>query len=175
LNILRKIFRVWTLISALWVAALGALALEFVPEMYQSRYWYVLELQKETDSSKIDWKKPLYDLMLSPSKEKLTPTFTELEPPYSNEWDRSVKNGSLKVFQDADGGKLYLISGLSAQDTAYIEKAFVASRWKRHAKILFYWAALIAVPPMSLAMLGLAMLWAMVTFTSPKSAWWLDA
>jgi hypothetical protein len=163
------------LISALWVAALGALALEFVPEMYQSRYWYVLELQKETDSSKIDWKKPLYDSILSPSKEKLTPTFTEIDPPYSNEWDKSVKNGSLTVFQDAEGAKLFLISGLSPQDTAYIEKAFVASKWKRHAKILWYWAALIVGPPMSLAMLGLAMLWAMVAFISPESAWWLDA
>jgi hypothetical protein len=65
-NIQSGFFRGSVLISALWVAGLGALALVFVPEMYQSGYWYVLELRKDTDISKIDWKRPLYDLILSP-------------------------------------------------------------------------------------------------------------
>jgi hypothetical protein len=42
-NIQSGFFRAWVFISALWVAGLGALALVFVPEMYQSGYRYVLE------------------------------------------------------------------------------------------------------------------------------------
>jgi hypothetical protein len=170
-NIQSGFFRAWVLISALWAAGLGALALVFVPEMYQSGYWYVLELRKDTDISKIDWKRPLYDLILSPSKEKLTPIFTELGSGYSNEWDKGVKDGSLKLFQDAEGARLYLKSGLSAQDTAYIEEAFVASKWNRHAKILSYWAALIVGPPMATLALGLALLWMVMGFAPSKLIW----
>lgn len=166
------VFRAWVLISALWVFALGGLAQMFVPEMYQwGRYWYVLELRKDMDISKIDWKKPLYELILSPSKEKLTPVFTDLGSDPSNEWDKGVKDGTLKVFQQADDATLYMKSGLSAQDTAYIEKAFVASKWKRHAKILSYWVALIVGPPIVTLALGLGLLWVVMGFAPNELIW----
>jgi len=163
LNIQRGLFRAWVLISVLWVAAFGALAWLFVPEPSQSRYTYALVFRQDADISEIG-KMPLYDLILSPSKEKLTPIFTELGLRYSNEWDQGVKDGSLKLFQATDGTTLYLQSGLNAQDTAYLEKAFVASQWKRDAEIFWYWTALNVGPPIAILALGLALLWVVMGF-----------
>lgn len=148
----------------LWVATFGALAWLFVPEPSQSRYTYALVFRQDADISKIG-KKPLYDLIVSPSKEKLTPIFTELGSRYSNKWDQGVKDGTLNLFKAIDGATLYLQPELNAQDTAYIEKAFVASQWKRDGEIFWYWTALIVGPPIAILALGLALLWVVMGFS----------
>jgi hypothetical protein len=163
LNLFRGLFRAWLLFLVLWVVALGALAWVYVPEMSQSSYSYALVFRQDADISKIG-EKPLYDLILSPSKGGITPIFTKLGSRYSDEWDKGVKDGSLKLFQAADGAKLYLQSELSVQDTAYIEEAFIASKPLRDANIFWYWTALIVGPPIAILALGLALLWVVMGF-----------
>ena len=163
LNIERGLFRAWVLISVLWIAAFSVLAWLSLSEPSQSRYTYALVFRQDADISKIG-KYPLYDLILSASKEKLTPIFSELGSRYSSEWDKGVRDSSLKRFQATDGATLYLHSGLNAQDTAYIEKAFVASQWKRDAELFWYWTVLIVGPPIAILALGLALLWVVMGF-----------
>jgi len=74
---------------------------------------------------------PYYETMRSPSAEKLTVTFRELEYLFIGGYDQSVKDGKLKVVKMPDDSSLYLDTRLTEADQEYISRAFWHQRWWR--------------------------------------------
>lgn len=116
MNVSRGLFRVWIVVSVLWLLGTIALAWSELPsQIAGTRYSYVYEIRDDIDVSKIDWNKSIYELMRSRSRENLSPKFAQLEREYWSDWDKRVENGTIRRLQYPHG-KLYLDGGLTQAD-----------------------------------------------------------
>jgi hypothetical protein len=161
MDVRRGLLRLWVFVSALWIAAIIGIGWTIAPKnLTNTPYQYVYEARSDVDLSKpraLD--KSIYEIMRSPSKEGLKPIFSELGAEYWSQWDEHVQEGSMQVFTYPDDGKLYLDTSLTADDIAYIEKAFVDSKWKRWGLIILKWAAIAVAAPIVLLVLGAGLFW----------------
>jgi hypothetical protein len=80
MNVGRGLFRAWIVISLLWIAGTVAMAISMVPGTLANwKYQYEGAMRPGIDLLKADWTRPYYELMKSPSKEGLKPSFAEEE------------------------------------------------------------------------------------------------
>jgi hypothetical protein len=161
MNVGRGLFRAWILVTVLWCFGVGALAYTIVPDQLSHGKWqYVYEMRdrKDVPDWAIDWKRPLYEIMRSPSIEKLKVGFSELGYEYVQQWDKHVAEGRMMA-SFPDGSLLYLDKQLTQADQECLARAFWDQRWRRYAEIGKTWAAVLVGPPIALFIIGWALLW----------------
>jgi hypothetical protein len=96
MNVGRGLFRAWILLTVLWLIGAGTMAYLSIPaNVSLSKWQYVHHSRTTTPPEEIDWSRPYYEIMRSPSAEKLTVSFEELENPFAQQWEQSVKDGDL--------------------------------------------------------------------------------
>jgi hypothetical protein len=154
MNVSRGLLRAWIVISVLWIGSLGAMAYWTVPDSLWKRWQYVHEVRQDIDLDKVDWTRPYYDTMLSPSAEKLTVSFAKLD---YGQWDKYVSTMTIISFPDSS--ELYLDASLTEADKQYIARAFWVQRWWRYLDVGKPWLARLLGPPIALLALGWALLW----------------
>ena len=128
------------------------------------RFYYVYQVRDDIES----WQEgrspetvPIYDVMRSPSREKLTPEFRRTDEgpdPNASEWIKHVDEGPMLELNFFDGTELHLSSLLSDEDRRYLVDAFWDERWSRWslwASLAAPWLVAALVPPM----LAFAALW----------------
>jgi hypothetical protein len=105
---------------------------------------------------KIDYSKPFYETMLSPSAEKLSVTFFAVEWQYKSDWDKDAKVAKVNM---PDGSRVYMDAAYNEADQEYIAKQFWDQRWSRYAEAAWSIALWALVPCAVLFILGYALLW----------------
>jgi hypothetical protein len=160
MNVGRGFFRAWILLSVLWAAVIGIIAYTEIPRQISSPMWaYVHLVRNEIDMKNINWSRPYYENMHSPSAEKLEPEFSELEFQYRADWRKLVNEGKIISVTVPDGSNLYLPIELNDQDREYVTAKFWGHRWKRWFDASRWWAVGIFGPTIVLFVLGWALLW----------------
>jgi len=156
----RGLFRGWIFLTVLWLIGAGTLAYFITRDEVSHWKWqYVHEARTNTLPGEVDWSRPYYEMMRSPSAENLAVTFMELEYQYTPEWDQFVKDGKLKIVKMPDDSLLYFSTDLTEQDQLYLAKAFWDQRWWRYVSFIKFWGPVLVVPPIVLFILGWAILW----------------
>jgi hypothetical protein len=125
-------------------------------------------MRKDIDINKVDWSKPYYENMRSPSKEKLSVTFSKVDYEFVDIWNKRVKDGDMVIVPMRDGSTLYLETDLTKADQHYIAAAFRNQRWSRYLNVTKTWIAILLVPPIILLILGWALLWVARGFKQEK-------
>jgi hypothetical protein len=156
MNLSRGLLRAWILISVLWIAGAGFTAYTIVaPEALHGRFQPRVEMKKGTTAEqveKIDFSKPFYDFVVSPSRSFLTIVFS-LDQITAQELAQFI------LVDFPDGSSLYLPAGYNGADRAYISQQFWDQRWSRwgHAAgVVALWAFL---PCTLIFVLGFGILW----------------
>ena len=104
----------------------------------------------------VDYSKPFYETMRSPSAEKLSVTFFPVDWQDRMKWDKDL---TMAVVNMPDGSRIYMHAKYNDVDKDYIAKQFWDQRWSRYgytAGIVALWAF---VPCALLLILGYALLW----------------
>jgi hypothetical protein len=74
----RGLFRGWIFLTVLWLIGAGTLAYFIIRrEVSHWKWQYVHEARTNTLPGEVDWSRPYYEMMRSPSAEKLAVTFME--------------------------------------------------------------------------------------------------
>jgi len=160
MNVGRGLFRAWVLVSILWIAGAGTAAyLAVVPDTVSGNYQPVLEIRKEAwnaTTESIDWNKPFYELIVSPSAEKSEVLFSKVDWEYLAEWE---KGQSHKLVNFPDDSTLFVQKQYTEADKEYVVQQFWQQRWTRRGKAAGIVAAWALVPCVALFALGYALLW----------------
>lgn len=159
MGISRKAFKVWLSCTILWWVAIGVLinAGGFFPARYQVNFPLQPNLpvwQKDAGWQVDDpLHKPLYEIIRSPSAEKLPVQFQWLgyQGPI---WNQHIHSRKTQTFEFASGETLALPNGLTEADTAYLKRMFWDQRWTRWKEIFQpYLTSAILVPLVVLAII----------------------
>jgi len=161
MNVRRGLWRAWIFVTALWIIGSAMLAFLVLPGSVASRnYQYVYTMRSDVpDPNKVDWNKSLYEIMQSPSKNKLPVTFDLIPYQYISSRDEDVSKGTAARVDFPDGSKLYLNDGLNKEDRTYLSAAYWDQRWARWGREGLPWLAGAIVPPIILLLLGSSLLW----------------
>jgi hypothetical protein len=160
MNIRRGLWRTWIFVTVLWMIGTAALANFVLPEKITQKYSYIYTTRKDLDwINQQNWPKDLYKVMISPSKEKLTPEFSPEGYQYLSGWDEEVKQGTMITAEFPDKSRLYLSAQLTKEDQNYISQAFWDQRWKRWGMDALPFVAGAFLPPIVLLILGSFMVW----------------
>jgi hypothetical protein len=161
MNVGRGLFRGWILLTVLWLIGAGSLAYFIIGDEVSGWKWQYVHIMRGDvpNPNEVDWKLPYYEIMRSPSAEKLAVTFDNLPYQYVESWDQSVKDGKLPVIEMPDHSSLYLDTYLTKDDQEYLAKAFWDQRRWRYASFAKAWVPILVVPPIVLFILGWALLW----------------
>jgi len=160
MNVGRGLFRGWILLTVLWLVAVGTFAYGIIGEEISRWKWqYIHQARTNTLPSDIDWSLSYYEIVRSPSDEKLAVTFDEVRYDYVPSWDKHVKDGKLAIVKMPDDSSLYLSTFLTKEDQEYLAGAFWDQRWSRYISFAKVWVPILVVPPIVLFILGWAILW----------------
>jgi hypothetical protein len=162
MNVTRGLWRAWIFVTVLWVAGTAWSAYVRLPEWVAAQKYRYIEPLKELLSGPFDrrdWTKPYYDLILSPSKDHLTPEFTVLEYPYPANWDERVNAGKLRPVSFPDNSLLYLSTEMTKDDLNYVADAFWDQRWQRYWQVALPYVYGGAGPPIALLLIGSFLVW----------------
>jgi hypothetical protein len=171
MNVGRGLFRGWIFLTVLWLIGAGSLAYFIIGDGVSGRKWQYVAIMREDvpNPNEVNWSLPYYEIMRSPSAEKLAVTFDEVEYQYVRDWDQSVKDGKLALIEMPDHSLLYLSTGLTEHDQQYLAKAFWDQRWWRYLSFMKLWVPIFVVPPIVLLILGWAILWVCRGFKTVSS------
>jgi hypothetical protein len=166
MNVRRGLWRAWVFVTVLWIIGTAALAFLVLPDSVASRkYQYVYAMRSDVpDPNKVDWSKSLYEIMRSPSKDKLAVAFDLIPYQYISSRDDEVNKGTEIRVDFPDGSKLYLNSGLTKEDQTYLSATFWEQRWARWARDGLPWVAGAIAPPIILLLLGSFLFWVLRGF-----------
>jgi len=166
MSVRRGLFWAWVLSSTLWLIYIGVWAISEVPaEIASAKFAYVYQLKAGIDSDNAEVRsRPLYEIMRSPSAEKLDSEFDLVDPEYLSDWDEYAEDGKLKVIEFPDHSKLYLSTALNEQDQTYLSQQFWDQRSIRWVKMLEPWLVAAALPPTIMLLLGLGIRWMVRSF-----------
>jgi hypothetical protein len=161
----RGLFWAWVLFSAVWVIYIAILISNEVPaEIASTRYSYVYQLRPDIEPDSADWSRPIYEIVRSPSDEKLDSQFDLVDPVYFSDWDEYTTEGKLKIIEFPDHSKLYLSHALTEEDQTYLSRQFWGQRSFRWSNILEPWLVAAALPPTIALLLGLGTSWVVRSF-----------
>lgn len=135
-GISRAAFKTWLTCTILWWIAIGILinAGGFFPARYQTNFPLQPNLpawQKEAGWQVDDpLRKPLYEIIRSPSAGKLPVEFVYLgyQGPI---WNQHIHSRKTQRYEFSSGETLDLPNGLTEADDAYLKQAFWDQRWTR--------------------------------------------
>ena len=135
----RKAFKIWLTASICWCIAIGVVVYAggFLPAHYQTKF----RLRADLEPWQREWstsgplRRPLYEIIRSPSAEKLPVEFEWLG--YQGAlWNQHIHAREMPSFVFPSGETLDLPADLTAADTDYLKRAFWDQRWKRWREIL---------------------------------------
>jgi len=155
MNMSRGLFRAWVALSILWIVGAG-ITTYFWSETLHGSYQPAGKTKGDVKPWDIDYKKPFYETMISPSAEKLSVTFFSVAWQYKSDWDNDA---TMAKHDMPDGSRLYMRAAYNEADQNYIVEQFWDQRWSRYghaATIIALWAL---VPCIALFMFGYTLLW----------------
>jgi hypothetical protein len=136
MGISRKAFKVWLSCTIVWWIATGIFinAGGFFPARYQVNFPLQSNLPawEKANGWQVDdpLHKPLYEIIRSPSTEKLPVEF-QYRGYQGAIWNQHIHSRKSQSFEFSSGETLDLPTGLTDADSEYLKKAFWDQRWTR--------------------------------------------
>jgi hypothetical protein len=135
----RTTFKVWLASSIVWIVAIGIMV--YVGGIFSTGYQTDFPLRADLEPWQSGWKtsdplrKPLYEIIRSPSAEHLPLKFQSRF--YQGAiWNQHIHSRELPSFNFPSGETLDLPADLTEADRDYIRKAFWDQRWPRWKETL---------------------------------------
>ncbi|HLL26490.1 MAG TPA: hypothetical protein VKT73_02415 [Xanthobacteraceae bacterium] len=158
----RRLFLVWLIASAIWLGLVWAYirAGGWFPGKWEVFYTLRNDVgPPPTGSYGVDTPlpRPLYEIIRSPSAERLPVTFQPRGWQSGSQWEYRLNVGQWEPQGFPDGSKLWLQPALTQADKTYIAEQFWDQRWPRWKMLLGPWLPSAAIPPLGL----LFALWAL--------------
>ena len=154
----RTAFKVWLASSIVWIVAIGIMV--YVGGIFPTGYQTDFPLRADLKPWQREWatsdplRKPLYEIIRSPSAEKLPLKF-QLRFYQGAIWNQHIHARALPSFSFPSGETLDLPAELTDADRDYIRKAFWDQRWPRWKETLGPYAQAAILLPLAV----LAVLW----------------
>jgi hypothetical protein len=122
MNVSRGLLRAWILISVLWIVGAGSLAYILIsPDTVKGNFQPAGHTKGGIKPWQVDYSKPFYETMRSPSAEKLTITFFPVDWQSKIEWDKDARMTKLDM---PDGSRIYMPAAYNNEDRNYIAKQY---------------------------------------------------
>jgi hypothetical protein len=135
----RKGFKIWLTTSIFWIIAIVTMihAGRVFPVGYQTNFPLRTDLGPWNDEWPINGplRHPLYQIIRSPSAEKLSLTF-QWRGYSTGQWNEHIHARNLPRFSFPGGETLDLPADLTDTDREYVKQAFWDQRWKRWGETL---------------------------------------
>jgi len=157
----RRLFLLWLIASAAW---LGLVYFYLTAGGWWPGKWEVFYTLREDIGEPPDTSygldtplpRPLYEIIRSPSQERLPVVFQPRGQQGGSQWDHRLNIGQWVPREFPDGAKLWLQPALAEADKNYIAQQFWNQRWSRWDMLLRPWLPSALIPPLGL----LLALWA---------------
>jgi hypothetical protein len=119
MNVGRGLFRGWIFLTVLWLIGAGTLAYFIIGDEVSGWKWQHVEIKRDKDIPpwETDWKRHYYEIMRSPSAEKLAVSFEKLG--YSSWNKHAEEDGRIVIIKMPDHSSLYLDAQLTEDDQQY--------------------------------------------------------
>jgi len=169
MNWRQGLFRVWLVLSAVWLFSVLYLASDIFLKPYPFAGDYQYQIQTKTMPWDTDWKKPLYDIINAPGKGKFPDQFSVIEAQYIDGFNKSVKDGNDIKIEFPDMSRLIISSQFTLTDRDYLSKIFWDQRWSRYFWRIVPWGCWAFGPPVALLCIGFVILWIRRGFLPTKS------
>lgn len=157
MNVSRGLFRAWIVVSVIWSLCAGAFAYVVIsPDTVRGRFQPAGSIKDGLPPWQVDSNRPFYDVMRSPSAEKLSVQFFPVDWQKQIDWE---KDASMMLVDLPDQSRLYIHAKYNDADKNYIAAQFWAQRWSRWgyaALIVCLWAV---IPCLLIFAVGYALLW----------------
>jgi hypothetical protein len=152
------------LISVLWLVGFICVFWRDLTKPYPMGGNFQHVTQTKDMPWKTDWSKPYYEIAYAPGKGSFPEAFATVADDVVQEWDKSVKSGSLQVVNFPDRSSLYVNSQLAETDKRLLAEMFWEKRWSRCFFTIFGWVKWAFGPPLGLLALSLAIAWVLKGF-----------
>ncbi|MGB9364824.1 MAG: hypothetical protein WCE79_02305 [Xanthobacteraceae bacterium] len=153
----RGLFRTWVVLSVLWAVVTCVVAgYGLNRDIIAGRFQAVGDFVGGKTASQVDWNLPFYDVIRSPSREKLPVTYVAVDYRQRGEWDTSDR---VIAYDYPDRSRMYVQVGYDDADRSYIREQFWQQRFGRWGKAIGIFLALITLPPALLFLIGFTLLW----------------
>lgn len=157
MNVGRGLFRAWVVASTLWIAAAGIVAYEVIsPTTVRGSFQPMGVVKGELKPSEVDYGKPFYETMRSPSAEKLSVTFRPVNAENRIKWDKDL---TMTIAEMSDGSRVYMSANYNDADKDYIAKQFWDQRWNRYAQVAGIIALWALIPCIVIFIFGHVIMW----------------
>ena len=131
----RNAFKVWLTASICWILALGITV--YAGAIFPAPYETEFPLRSDLEPWQPDWRKsdplrhPLYDIIRSPSAEKLPLTFHWRGYGLGADWNQHIHAREMPSYRFPGGETLDLPAELTEADRDYVQRVFWDQRWQR--------------------------------------------
>ncbi|TGD99883.1 hypothetical protein EU555_11325 [Methylobacterium nonmethylotrophicum] len=168
MNVSRGAFRLWVVLTGLWLALVGFFAWDEVTRTTRGHYQYAAELKEKVDPwEAYQNKRPIAELFKKPSETKWAASFSKIEYQYQAGYDAAVKEGSQVVVDFPDGSTLNLYTAFAKPEQELVGRWFWENRWQRRLDALSQQGPLLAialVPPLLLLAVWFVGRWVLAGF-----------
>ena len=177
MNWKRGLFRLWYLISALWLITVSLIAFFIVFEFhpaFSGKYEATYVTRGNHKPWEIDWTWSegvnFYDIFKRPSEMDEPTSFYYIEHRYLQDRYERAKRGLIEVVDFPDGTQLYADAAYGKDELAILSRWFWQARWRRRAKAIYPVVVISAGFPLIVLVLGLAVSWVASGFRQPPRA-----
>ena len=136
----RKAFKVWLTVSICWVIAVGLAV--YAGAIFPGHYQAEFPLRSDLEPWQPDWRiddplrRPLYEIIRSPSAEKLPLTFQWRGYGWGAKWNQHIHAREMPSYRFPGGETLDLPAELTDADRDYVQRVFWDQRWQRWRETL---------------------------------------
>jgi hypothetical protein len=153
----RGLFRTWVVVSVLWAVMTSVVAgYGLNRDIIAGRFQAVGDFVGGKSASQVDWNLPFYEVIRSPSREKLAVAYVPVDHRQWREWDT---NDRVIAYNYPDGSRMYVQIGYDDDDRSYMREKFWEQRFGRWGKAIGIFVALLILPPALLFVIGFTLLW----------------
>ena len=132
--------------SVLWGLVAGAVGCYGVNrDIIGGRFQAAGDIVGGKSASQVDWDRPFYEIIRSPSRKNLTVAYAPVDYRRWREWDT---NDKVISFDYPDGSRMYVQLGYDDADRNYLRQQFWEQRFSRWSKAAAIILAIVLAPPL---------------------------
>jgi hypothetical protein len=158
MNIAHGAFRLWVVLSSLWLVAATVISVGVVRGDLDDQH-YVYAPSEDLPPQQTGTTKP----------RAADVDFNKLSYDGRREVNERARAGRVTPIEMPDGPTLYVDAALAKQDMEYVARLFWERRWGRWWDTAWPWSLFVVLPPAILLALGMAFAWAFRGFARPPS------
>jgi len=153
MNFSRGFFRLWAVLTAIWLVLAGLIAWMNVSDATIGRYQYALEAKGGVDNPFEGPPRPTEEIFAKPSEARYPPNFSRLDYQYWQGFDDAVKAGTMNRVEFPDATSLYVSTAFGQSEAELVCRWFWEGRWRRRLEALGRQGTLLGwavIPPLLL-------------------------